>query len=65
VTGVHARWLLAAARSSANETRNPLLIYDVRYSVMVVADDDELSRVIKSELYQHGAAVIGITAHAK
>jgi len=32
---------------------------------MVVADDDELSRVIKSKLYQHGAAVIGIMAPGK
>jgi hypothetical protein len=40
-------------------------MYDVRYSVMVVADDDELSRVIKSKLYQRGAAVIGIMAHGK
>jgi len=34
----------------------------VRHSVLVVADDDELSRVIKSKLYQQGAAVIGIMA---
>jgi hypothetical protein len=34
----------------------------VRYSVLVVTDDDEPSRVIKSKLYQQGAVVIGIMA---
>jgi hypothetical protein len=57
---LYARWLLAAARSSANETRDPLLIYDVRCGPMVVADDDGLSDVIKSKLYQPAAAVIAI-----
>jgi hypothetical protein len=34
----------------------------VRYSVLVVTDDEELSRVIESKLYQQGAAVTGIMA---